>query len=119
MSNNTQEVLNQIYTKIMKVREVVESNQLGDLFMRGQRNGINGFEATIPYLNQHVWVISAAYTILMNHVFHDGNKRTAYLLIGTTYNINGVLLANIINNCVVERYSRDRFIKEITNGLSS
>lgn len=105
--------MKEIYNKIALIREYIENGDYGNIFTKGQRYSITICENVLSYLPTDLWVISIAYTILMDHIFYDGNKRTAFLLICIYYNIDKELLANIISNCVQNHYTRETFINEV------
>ena len=105
--------MQEVYNKIERIRKYIEEGYYGNIFTKGQRTTITICENVLPYLSKELWVLSISYTIIMDHIFHDGNKRTAFLLIKLYYNINQEILANIINNCVQNHYTRETFMNEV------
>lgn len=99
--------------KIKEVRKLIESGHFGLLFHSGEKQTIANVLEPLHYIDKEMWILSCAYSIMMNHIYHDGNKRTAYLLIVTTYDIDLDLLGALINNTVVNNLSREYFMKEV------
>lgn len=106
-------MLEEIYNTLTIIREYIEYGIYGYIGNTNQRISIRKYERYINKLPEYQKILYIAYIIFMENIFYEGNKRTAFLLIKTYYEIDDDILLNIIQNSITNNYTKETFIVEV------